>query len=105
MEAIRSSEASVYTRSTRRHIPEDGNCYCCFVSLSDIPGKATGRRLKSEILGMRSHSLLTATHNKQTGATEGWCSCNAVHFGPVSILSWILVILTEVSRYFLQSLV
>jgi hypothetical protein len=24
MEAIRSSETSVYTRSTRRHIPEDG---------------------------------------------------------------------------------
>jgi hypothetical protein len=24
MEAIRSSEMSVYTRSTRRHIPEDG---------------------------------------------------------------------------------
>jgi hypothetical protein len=30
MEAIRSSETSVYTRSTRRHIPEDGILHYIF---------------------------------------------------------------------------
>jgi hypothetical protein len=28
MEGIRSSETSVHTRSTRRHIPEDGTLHC-----------------------------------------------------------------------------
>jgi hypothetical protein len=33
MEAISSSEASVHTRSTRRHIPEDGMFYVTYFSV------------------------------------------------------------------------
>jgi hypothetical protein len=32
MEVIRSSETSVHTRSTRRHIPKDGTLHCYLFS-------------------------------------------------------------------------
>jgi hypothetical protein len=37
MEAIRSSETSVHTRSTRRHIPEDGILHL-WVLIQDVQG-------------------------------------------------------------------
>jgi hypothetical protein len=55
MEAIHSSEKSDHTKSTRRHIPEDGilhshrrgnlNSYICMVSLSVYPTLAFVRKL------------------------------------------------------------
>jgi hypothetical protein len=61
MEAIRSSETSVHTRSTRRHIPEDGillqylfETFCSNVYLSiyvrDIVGAHAERRVKCLLL-------------------------------------------------------
>jgi hypothetical protein len=46
MEMIRSSETSVHTRSTQRHIPEDGilHSHCC-------------ENLKSYIKNIHSHNL------------------------------------------------
>jgi hypothetical protein len=72
MEAIHSSETSVQTRSTRRHIPEDGN-------LHTIPVFAWGdwensRNNKSEYVGVPAG---IRTKHLQGSSLNHWPTCSA----------------------------
>jgi hypothetical protein len=67
MEVIRSSETSVHTRSTRRHIPEDGilhEVFClCIVSALSVLGCVkssvlhTGNNLRHSICALYSWEM------------------------------------------------